>query len=154
MRSGRRSAAPVKDGLDVGIVGLSIIQRADVPLMADIRAFKALSLLTTIGVLVVAACTIQLGGGEDTPRPRKAEQVPDATSSDLARCRSVTAEETTKYQHCQQIWAENRRRFFGKKDGAASPGHDGSTSSIPAPKDQSRIPQGYPNLATPEASQP
>jgi conjugative transfer region protein TrbK len=122
--------------------------------MTDIRAFKALSLLTTIGLMAVAACTVQLRGGDDSPSAPKAEQATDATSSDLAHCRGVTPEETAGYRHCQQVWAENRRRFLGKKDGIAASGHDDSTSSIPVPKDQSRIPQGYPNLATPEASKP
>ncbi|WP_407114100.1 putative entry exclusion protein TrbK-alt [Bradyrhizobium sp. LMG 9283] len=122
--------------------------------MTDIRAFKALSLLTTIGLMAVAACTIQLRGGADSPSAPKAEQATDATSSDLARCRGVTPEETAGYRHCQQVWAENRRRFLGKKDGILAPGHDDSASSTPAPKDQSRIPQGYPNLAAPEAGKP
>ncbi|MFB6417784.1 putative entry exclusion protein TrbK-alt [Bradyrhizobium tunisiense] len=122
--------------------------------MTNIRAFKALSLLTTIGVLAVTACTIQLRGGDEPPALPKAEPTTDATSTDLARCRSVTSEETAGYQHCRQVWAENRRRFFGKKDGAAAPGHDDAASSITAPKDQSRIPQGYPNLVAPEASKP
>ncbi|MBR0834151.1 putative entry exclusion protein TrbK-alt [Bradyrhizobium manausense] len=121
--------------------------------MTDIRAFKALSLLTTIGVLVVTACTIQLRGG-DGPQPPKAEQTTDATSSDLARCRSVTAEQAEGYERCKQVWAENRRRFLGKKDGAAIPGDDSAAGVALIPKDQSRIPQGYPNLATPEASKP
>lgn len=122
--------------------------------MSDIRAFKALSLLTAIGVLVVTACTIQLRGEEESSPPR-AEQMTDATSSDLARCRSVTAEEATVYQHCKQVWAENRRRFFGKKAGAPAPDRDESAAGLaPAPKDQSRIPQGYPHLTTPEASKP
>ncbi|UQR64914.1 putative entry exclusion protein TrbK-alt [Bradyrhizobium sp. C-145] len=123
--------------------------------MTDIRVFKALSLLTTIGVLVVTACTNQLRGGDEPPALPKTEQTTDATSSDLARCRSVTAEEAAGYQHCKQVWAENRRRFFGKKDGAAAPGHDNSAAGIAlVPKDQSRIPQGYPNLVAPEASEP
>ncbi|WP_439396798.1 putative entry exclusion protein TrbK-alt [Bradyrhizobium sp. PMVTL-01] len=122
--------------------------------MTDMQAFKALSLLTTIGVLVVTACTIQLRGG-DNPPPPKAEQTTDATSSDLARCRSVIAEEAEGYEHCKQVWAENRRRFFGKKIGAAAPGHDAATAGVALiPKDQSRIPQGYPNLVAPEASRP
>ncbi|MBP0114422.1 putative entry exclusion protein TrbK-alt [Bradyrhizobium vignae] len=125
--------------------------------MNDIRAFKALSLLATIVVLVVTACTIQLRGGEDAPRSHNAEQTIDATSSDLARCRSVTAEETVGYQHCRQLWAENRRRFFGKKTHAAVPDQEDPAAGLaPAPKDQSRIPQGYPQPqpATPEANRP
>ncbi|UGY02503.1 putative entry exclusion protein TrbK-alt [Bradyrhizobium quebecense] len=122
--------------------------------MTDAKAFKALSLLATIGVLVVTACTIQLRGGGNSPLAPKAEQTTDVTSSDLARCRGVTPEETADYRHCKRVWDENRRRFIGKKDSAAASGHNDSTSSIPVPKDQSRLPQGYPNLTTPEASKP
>jgi len=123
--------------------------------MTDVRAFKALSLVTTIGVLVVTACTIQLRGGEDTSSPSKAEQTADVDGSDLARCRSVTSEETASYQHCQKVWAENRRRFFGRKDGAAVSGRgDPALGPTPAPKDQSRMPEGYPSVALPEASEP
>ncbi|WFU26824.1 putative entry exclusion protein TrbK-alt [Bradyrhizobium sp. CB1717] len=122
--------------------------------MTDVKAFKALSLLTTIGLVAIVACTIQLRGGDDSPPTPKAGQTTDTTISDLARCRGVIPEEAAGYRHCQQIWAENRRRFLGKKDGVVAPGHDDSASSTPAPKDQSRIPQGYPNLAVPEASNP
>ncbi|MET3840360.1 putative entry exclusion protein TrbK-alt [Bradyrhizobium sp. OAE829] len=123
--------------------------------MTDVRVFKALSLLTTIGVFAVAACTIQLRGGEESPPPLKAEQTTAATSSDLARCRSVTSEDTAGYQHCKRVWDENRRRFFGKKDGPEALGHGDSAAGLaPAPKDQSRIPRGYPHVAIPEASKP
>jgi conjugative transfer region protein TrbK len=122
--------------------------------MTDVRAFKALSLATTVGVFVVAACMIQLRGGEESS-PLKAEQSTVADSSELARCRSVTSEEAASYQHCQQVWAENRRRFFGRKDGSADSGrHDSAAGLTPAPKDQSRMPQGYPSVAIPEASKP
>ncbi|MCP3411277.1 putative entry exclusion protein TrbK-alt [Bradyrhizobium sp. CCGB01] len=123
--------------------------------MTGIRAFKALSLLTTIGVFAVAACTIQLRGGEESPPPPKAEHTTGATGSDLARCRSVAPEDAAGYQRCKRVWDENRRRFFGKKDGPAVPGHDDSAASlVPAPKDQSRMPQGYPPMVTPDASKP
>ncbi|WFU58313.1 putative entry exclusion protein TrbK-alt [Bradyrhizobium pachyrhizi] len=123
--------------------------------MTDVRAFKALSLLTTIGVLVITACTIQLRGGDDSPQSPKAEQTTGATSSDLARCGSVTAVEAARYQRCREVWAENRRRFFVKIDGAAGTGRGDSVARLaPAPKDQSRIPQGYHHLAAPEASKP
>jgi conjugative transfer region protein TrbK len=119
--------------------------------MTDVRALKALSLATTVVVSVVAACTFQLRGGEDASSPPKAEQTSDADDSDLVRCRKVTIEETARYQHCQEIWAKNRRRFFGKKDGAAVSGRvDPATSLTTAPKDQSRMPQGFPSVAIPE----
>ncbi|MGY4596950.1 conjugative transfer region protein TrbK [Bradyrhizobium sp. GM22.5] len=123
--------------------------------MTDVRAFKALSLLTTIGVFAVAACTIQLRGGEESPPPPEAEQTTGATSSDLARCRNVTPGDAAGYQRCKRVWDENRRRFFGKKHGPVVPGHDDSAAGlVPAAKDQSRMPQGYPPLATPDASKP
>src|SRR5260221_13691973 len=103
--------------------------------MIDTGPFKALSLLTTVGILVVAACTIQLRSGEEASAPSKAEQPTDVDSSDLARCRTVTSEDAAGYQHCQRVWAENRRRFFGSKDSvAASRRPDPAASLTPAPK--------------------
>jgi conjugative transfer region protein TrbK len=123
--------------------------------MTDTASFKALSILTSVGILIVAACTIQLRGGEETSALPKAEQTSDVDGSDLARCRTVTSEDAAGYQHCQQIWAENRRRFFGRKDdSAASRRHDPAASLTPAPKDESRMPQGYPSVALPEVSKP
>ncbi|MBB4381765.1 putative entry exclusion protein TrbK-alt [Bradyrhizobium sp. SBR1B] len=123
--------------------------------MTDIGAFKALSLLTTIGLVAVAACTIQLRGRDESGSAPKAEQRTDAADADLVHCRGVTPEQTAGYRHCQQIWAENRRRFLGKIGSAAAPGHDDSAAGFAlAPKDQSRIPQRNPNSATPEASKP
>jgi conjugative transfer region protein TrbK len=121
--------------------------------MADTGPFKALSLLTSVGILVVAACTIQLRGGEETSAPPKPERTSNIDGPDLARCRTVTSEDAAGYQHCQKIWAENRRRFFARKDGAAaSRGPDPVAGLTPAPKDESRMPQGYPSVALPEAS--
>lgn len=122
--------------------------------MTSLKAIKALWLLTTIGVVGVAACTIQLRGGEESSLAARAERTTDAASSDLARCRGVTPGETAGYHHCQQVWAENRNRFFRRKEGVPRSDHDNSASSIPVPKDQSRIPQGFPNLATPDAGKP
>lgn len=123
--------------------------------MTDTGPFKALSLLTSVGILVVAACTIQLRGGEETAAPSKAERTTDVDGSDLARCRTVTPEDATGYQHCQKVWAENRRRFFGRKVGAADSGQGNPAVGLtPTSKDQSRMPQGYPSVSLPEASEP
>lgn len=123
--------------------------------MTDVRAFKALSLAVSVGVMVVAACTIQLRGREDASSPPKSEQTTDVESPDLARCRTVTPEETAAYQHCQQVWAENRRHFLGRRDAAAASRRpDPVAGPTPAPKDQSRMPRGYPSAAPPEESKP
>lgn len=85
----------------------------------------------------------------------KAAQTADVDGSDLARCRSVTSEEAASVQHCQKVWGENRRRFFGRREGAAVSGlGDPASGLASAPKDQSRMPQGYPSVAIPEASKP
>jgi conjugative transfer region protein TrbK len=121
--------------------------------MTDTGPFKALSLLASVGILVVAACTIQLRGGEDTSSPSKAEKTTDVDG--LARCRSLTSEDAANYQHCQKVWAESRRRFFSRKGGAAVSGHGNPAASLtPAPKDQSRMPQGYPSVEVPEVGEP
>ncbi|WP_084292758.1 putative entry exclusion protein TrbK-alt [Bradyrhizobium sp. WSM3983] len=123
--------------------------------MTDVRAFKALSLAVSAGVLVVAACTIQLRGGDNASSPPKAEQSTGVDHSDLARCRTVAPEETESYQRCQHVWSENRRRFFDSKDGAAASRRlDPVAGLTSAPKDQSRLPQGYPSETSPEASKP
>ncbi|WP_223970503.1 putative entry exclusion protein TrbK-alt [Bradyrhizobium sp. RD5-C2] len=123
--------------------------------MTGTGPFKALSLLTTVGILLVGACTIQLRGGGETPAPPPAERTSVVDGSDLASCRTVTSVDAAGYQHCQKIWAENRRRFFGRKDGAAaSRGPDPVAGLTPAPKDESRMPQGYPSVVLPGASKP
>ncbi|UFW90513.1 putative entry exclusion protein TrbK-alt [Bradyrhizobium barranii] len=112
-------------------------------------------LVAAVGVLLAAAYAIQLRGWEGSSSPATAEETTSVDGSDVASCRSVTANDTMGYQHCLRIWADNRRRFFGHKNGpvgfepgnlAASPGS--------AKKDQSRISQGYPSLAIPEAGKP
>ncbi|MET4259701.1 conjugative transfer region protein TrbK [Bradyrhizobium sp. S3.12.5] len=118
--------------------------------MTDTGPFKALSLLMSVGVLVVAGCAIQLRGGEDISASPTAEQTKDVDRSELARCRTVSSEDAADYQHCQKIWAENRRRFFGRRDGAAA----AETGVTAAPKDQGRLPQGYPSVGVPEEAKP
>lgn len=118
--------------------------------MTDTGPFKALSLLMSVGVLVVAGCAIQLRGGENTSASPTVEQTKDVNRSELARCRTVSSEDAADYQHCQKVWAENRRQFFGRRDGAAA----AETGVTAAPKDQSRMPQGYPSAGAPEETKP
>ncbi|MET4328806.1 conjugative transfer region protein TrbK [Bradyrhizobium sp. i1.15.2] len=118
--------------------------------MTDTGPFKALSLLISVGVLVVAGCAIHLRGGEETSASPTAEQTRDVDRSELVRCRTVSSQDAADYQHCQKVWAENRRHFFGKRDGAAA-AQAGVTA---VPKDQSRMPQGYPAAGVPGEDKP
>jgi conjugative transfer region protein TrbK len=118
--------------------------------MTETGSFKALSLLVSVGVLAVAGCAIHLRGGEETSASPTAEQTKDVDRSDLARCRTVSAEDAADYQHCQKVWAENRRRFFVRRDGAAA----AVTGPTAVPKDQSRNPQEYPSVGVPGEAKP
>lgn len=111
--------------------------------------------VAAVGVLLAAAYAIQLRGGEGPSSPATAEETSSLDGSDVASCRSVTATDTMGYQHCLRIWADNRRRFFGHKNGPVGfePGNLAG-SSASAQKDQSRILQGHPSITLPEASKP
>ena len=106
-------------------------------------------------MLVMAACAVQLrGDGDEAVSNSAGPQATGAVDSSLARCRTVTPEQTATYDDCRRIWAENRRRFFGQKGGAtASTGSDAlpSQPSESPSKDQGRMPQGYPSVARPES---
>jgi conjugative transfer region protein TrbK len=105
-------------------------------------------------MLVMAACAIQLrGDGEGMGSNSAGPQTTGTLASSLARCRTVTPEQTAIYDDCRRIWAENRRRFFGQKGSVTVPAGS-APSSQPSelpPKDQSRMPQGYPSVALPES---
>lgn len=123
--------------------------------MSDQKAFQALSLAIMVvgGAALIVACTIQLRGPDKImgPKPSSATAtIPMET--DLTRCRTVTSEHSPAYQDCQRIWAENRRRFFRPSVSSISPAVNDRASSpvLSAPKDQSRMPQGDPSVASPE----
>jgi conjugative transfer region protein TrbK len=100
-------------------------------------------------MLVMAACAIQLrGDGDEAASNPAGPQTTGAVDSSVARCRTVTPEQTATYDYCRRIWAENRRRFFGSTKSTAAPAFQ--SSELP-PKDQSRMPQGYPSVALPES---
>jgi conjugative transfer region protein TrbK len=125
--------------------------------MSALSRFKRLPIVAAAAsvVLVMAACAIQLrGDGDEAASNSTGPQTTGTLASSLARCRTVTSEQTATYDDCRRIWAENRRRFFGQKGGATAPaGSDalsGQPSELPR-KDQSRMPQGYPSVAVPES---
>jgi conjugative transfer region protein TrbK len=125
--------------------------------MSAFSRFKRLPIVAAAGsvMLVMAACAIQLrGDGDETASNSGVAQTTGTLTSSLARCRTVKPEQTATYDDCRRIWAENRRRFFGQKGGTAVPAGSDALSSQPSelpPKDQSRMPQGYPSVAFPES---
>jgi conjugative transfer region protein TrbK len=120
------------------------------------KIFMRFPLMAAMGLVVlsVAACAVQL-------RPDQGSQPSPVTSEEnhplaprLESCLTVTPDQTATFEYCRRIWAENRHRFFGsqKKPPAsktAAERADEQLPSEPAPKDQSRLPQGYPPIAAP-----
>jgi conjugative transfer region protein TrbK len=100
-------------------------------------------------VLVVAACAIRLrGDDEQTNPPAPADLTFIPLPPKLTECRSVTNEENGALSECLRAWDENRRQFIGRK--APAPSGTGAaqagSSLFVAPKDESRLPSGYPSI--------
>jgi conjugative transfer region protein TrbK len=100
-------------------------------------------------VLVVAACAIRLRDDEGQTLPAaSADHASDELTAKLAECRSVTYEQKDALSECRKAWAEKRRQFLGQKAPAlsdrATP--QAGSSLFVAPKDESRLPSGYPPI--------
>ena len=96
-------------------------------------------------VLVVAACAIRLRGDEEQINSSaSADQISDPLTTKLAECRSVTYDQKDALSECREAWAEKRRQFLGQK--APAPPSGGPPSLFVAPKDESRLPSGYPPI--------
>ena len=100
-----------------------------------------------IAVLVVAACAIRLRGDEsDTESRRSLAQKSGSTPAKLEHCRTVSPEQRDVLLECQKIWAEKRRQFFGQKGSSTHPEEKAQSSFPVPPRDESRLPSGYPFL--------
>ena len=63
--------------------------------------------------IVAAAAVIQSRRGEnaDVLAPLEPSEA-DALIGELARCRTITSDDTAGLDACRRIWVENRQRFF------------------------------------------
>ncbi|HWX35305.1 MAG TPA: putative entry exclusion protein TrbK-alt [Steroidobacteraceae bacterium] len=99
--------------------------------------------------LVAATCTIPLRGGEEQAKiAEPGSMSPDPLAAKLAECRSVTYEQKDALTECRKAWAEKRRQFL-RQD--ARPPSDSrmpqaGSSLFVAPKDESRVPSGFPSI--------
>jgi conjugative transfer region protein TrbK len=115
---------------------------------------KAIERLPTLAavvlvVLVVAACAIRLRDDEAQTNTRASDDVTsDPLATKLTECLSVTYEQKDALSECRKAWAEKRRQFIGQK--APAPSDTGAaqagSSLFAAPKDESRLPSGYPSI--------
>lgn len=94
-------------------------------------------------VLIAALAVIQSRRGEDpgTIAPLELEEV-DALVSELARCRTVTLDETASLENCRRVWAESRRQFFGPTRTTPSPAAPIPTAANGSGKNQDRVSAG------------
>jgi len=103
----------------------------------QISQLKWPQLLAAAGaaITLLAACAIQLRGNpdEDTAVAPQASTKSDALDTRLTRCRTVVPEQVEAFEQCRLVWAENRRRFFGKTPSRATDhrGGDPDTTSLP-----------------------
>jgi len=68
---------------------------------------------TVFVTLAAAVAVIQRRHGEDAAVLAPMERGgADALVSELARCRTITPDDTAGLDACCRIWAENRRHFF------------------------------------------
>lgn len=99
--------------------------------------------------IAVAACAFQLRGDEEqTNTPVSAEVTSDPLATKLAECRSVTYEQKDALSECRKAWAERRRQFLRQKAQAPvdSRAPQSGSSLFVAPKDETRLPSGYPPI--------
>jgi conjugative transfer region protein TrbK len=83
--------------------------------MTDHITPQQLARIAVIAFLAFAAAVavIHSRRGEDAGVvvPLEHEQA-DALAAELARCRTMTADDTVELDSCRRAWAENRQRFF------------------------------------------
>jgi conjugative transfer region protein TrbK len=100
-------------------------------------------------VFIVAACAIRLrDDGNQATAATSTAQASDPLATKLAECRSVTYEQKDALSECRKAWAEKRRQFLGKTPSALSDSGapQGGSSLFVPPKDEARLPSGYPSI--------
>jgi conjugative transfer region protein TrbK len=64
-------------------------------------------------MLTAAVAVVQSRRGEEAAVPAPVGRgEADALVGELARCRTVTSDDTSGLDACRRIWAENRQHFF------------------------------------------
>ena len=64
----------------------------------------------------------------------------DALIGELARCRTITPDDTAGLDACRRIWAENRQHFFVSTESPQFPAPPAANGSAGLVKSQDRVP--------------
>ena len=91
-------------------------------------------------VLIVALTIVRSRHGEQSVvlapiEHRDAETLVE----ELARCRTITSDETGELETCRRAWAENRRQFFGSARPPQSPTDPVLNAPAAPVKNQDRV---------------
>ena len=91
--------------------------------------------------LAAAVAVIQSRRGEDAAvlAPLGRGEA-DALVSELARCRTVTSDDSAGLYACRRIWAENRQHFFVSTESPQLPAPPAANGSAGLVKSQDRVP--------------
>jgi len=91
--------------------------------------------------LAAAVALIQNQRGEDTVVLTPLERgEADALVNELARCRTITPDDTAVLEVCRRIWAENRQHFFLSTKSPQLPAALVSGAPAMPAKGQDRVP--------------
>jgi conjugative transfer region protein TrbK len=77
------------------------------------RQFARIAAVSLVA-LIVALTIVRGRHSEQAAVPAPLEHGDaEALARELARCRTITADEAAALETCRRVWAENRRQFFG-----------------------------------------
>lgn len=91
-------------------------------------------------VLIVALTIVRSRNGEQAVVLAPLDHVDaSAVVQELARCRTITSDETAALGTCRRAWAENRRQFFGSARPPQSPTDSVLNAAASPVKNQDRV---------------
>jgi len=94
--------------------------------------FRALAIVVLAGVFMATLAAINRRPAPPTAPDVPPASVPDDLSTELRQC-SALGQQDAEDPHCQAVWEENRRRFFGRParpvPPAAAPANPVTTNS-------------------------
>ena len=97
--------------------------------------------IAAVGFVVLAATLAvkysRRGQDSRIVAPFGREQM-DARATELARCRTITPDETVALENCRRAWAANRKHFFAPAKSTQTPAPATSAAAAPA-KSQDRV---------------
>ena len=103
---------------------------------------RQLARITAVGLVVlVVALTIVRSRHSELPLVLAPLEHRDAEAlvEEVARCRTITSNETAGLEACRRVWAENRRQFFGSTRPSQSPTDPVLNAPATPVKNQDRV---------------